>query len=67
MLAAHALDRGLELTLEQSHDDGLVQELVFGPGQLCSAHVVQMIDVLLLIPAPFIRLTERTRDCVSLS
>jgi len=64
VLAAHALDRGFELTLEQRHNDGLVQELVFGPGQLCSAHVVQMIDVLLLIPAPFIRLTENERMCL---
>lgn len=62
MLAAHALNRGLKLALKQSHDDGLVQQLVFGPGQLCSAHVIQMIDVLFLITPAFIRLTERTRE-----
>lgn len=32
VLAAHALNCGFKLTLKQSHDDGLIQKLVFAPG-----------------------------------
>lgn len=55
-VASHALHRGLELALEQSHDDGLIQQLVFAPGQVRCCLIIQVVVVLLLVPFPVVRL-----------
>lgn len=55
-MAGHALHSGLELALEQSHDDGLVQQLVFAPGQVGRCLIIQVVVFLLLVPFPVVRL-----------
>lgn len=55
-VAGHALHGGLELALEQSHNDGLVQQFVFAPGQVSRRLVVQVVDVFLLVSFPVVGL-----------
>lgn len=55
-MAGHALHRGLELALEQSHDDGLIQQLVFAPGQVSRCLIIQVIVVFLLVSFPVVGL-----------
>ena len=59
-MAGQTLHRGLELPLEQGDDDGLVQQLVFAPGQVGCRRIVQMVVFLLLVPLPVVRLTPET-------
>lgn len=53
-VAGHALHCGLELALEQSHDDGLIQQLVFAPGQVSRCLVIQVVVVFLLVSFPVV-------------
>lgn len=55
-VAGHALHRGLELALEQSHDDGLIQQLVFAPGQISRCLIIQVIVLFLLVSFPVVGL-----------
>lgn len=59
-VAGQTLHSGLELALEQRYNDGLVQQLVFAPGQVGCRLIVQMVIFLLLVPLPVVRLTPRT-------
>lgn len=62
-VAGQALHSGLELSLEQRYDDGLVQQLVFAPGQVGGLLVVQVVVFLLfLVPLPVVRLTAPEDD-----
>lgn len=56
-MTGQTLHGGLELTLEQCYNDGLVQQLVFAPGQLCCHLIVQMVVFLLFVALPVVRLT----------
>ncbi len=59
-MAGQTLHGGLELTLEQRYDDGLVQQLVFAPGLVSCQLIIQMVVFLLLVPLPVVRLTPET-------
>lgn len=61
-MAGQTLHGGLELTLEQSHDDGLVQQLVFAPGQVGCCLIIHMVVILLFVPLPVVRLTPETEN-----
>ncbi len=56
-MAGETLHSGLELPLEQRYNDGLVQQLVFAPGQVGCRLIIQMVVVLFLVPLPVVRLT----------
>lgn len=60
-MAGQTLDRGLELTLEQRHDDGLVQQLVLVPGHVGRVLVIQVVVFFLLVPLPVVGLTTEAR------
>lgn len=55
-VAGHALHRGLELALEQSHDDGLVQQLVFAPGKIGRCLIIQVVVFFFLVSFPVVGL-----------
>lgn len=57
-VAGQALDGGLELALEERHDDGGVEQLVLAPGQLGRFEVVQVVVGLLLVALAVVRLNE---------
>lgn len=59
-MAGQALHSGLELALEQCYNDGLVQQLVFAPGQVGCCLIIQMVVFLLLVALPVVRLTPET-------
>lgn len=56
-MASQTLHSGLELTLEQRYNDGLIQKLVFAPGQVSSCLIIQMVIFFFLVPLPVVRLT----------
>lgn len=59
-MAGLTLNGGLELSLEQRDDNGLVQQFVFAPGQVSCHLIIQMVVLLLLVPLPVVRLTTET-------
>lgn len=58
-MAGQALHSGLELPLEQCYNDGLIQQLVFAPGQVCCCLIIQMVIFFLLVSFPIVRLTPK--------
>lgn len=60
-MAGHTLHGGLELPLEQCYNDGLVQQLVFAPGQVGCCLIIHMVVFLLLVPLPVVRLTPEEK------
>lgn len=60
-MAGQTLHSGLELPLEQSHNDGLVPHLVFVPGQVGCCLIIKMVVFLFLVPLSIVRLTPETR------
>lgn len=62
-MAGQTLHGGFELPLEQGNDDGLVQQLVFAPGQVGCCLIIQVVVFLLLVPLPVIRLTPQREKC----
>lgn len=58
-MAGEALHRGLELALEQRHDNGFVQQLVLFPRQIRRALVVQVIVGFFLVPLAVVRLGRK--------
>lgn len=59
-MAGQTLQCGLELALEQRYDDGLVQHLVFAPGQVGCCLIIQVVVLLLFVPLPVVRLKPET-------
>lgn len=51
-MAGQTLHSGFELPLKQCYYDGLVQQLVFAPGQVGCCLIIQMVIVLLFVPLP---------------
>lgn len=60
-MAGQTLHGGLELPLEQSHNDGLIPHLVFVPGQVGCCLIIEMVVVLFFVPLSIVRLTPETR------
>lgn len=60
-MASQTLHSGLELPLEQCYDDGLIQKLVFAPGQVSTRLIIQMVIFFFLVPLPVVRLTRSER------
>lgn len=59
-MAGKTLHSRFELALEQRHNDGLIQQLVFAPGHICCSLIVQVVVFLLLVSLSVVRLRAKT-------
>ena len=62
-MAGQALHGGLELALEQAHNDGPVQLFMIFPGHAGCFHIPVLAEILLLDVLPFLYLCENT-NCI---
>lgn len=60
-MAGQTLHSGFELPLEQRYNDGLVEQLVFAPGQVGRRLIIHVVVFLLLVALSVVRLTAQTK------